>query len=317
MPNERLNKEVQKNLPHPLYCFWAKESLLLEEALTKAVQAVIPLNRMDFNYDVFEPSSSAQSIMDAAYSLPFMVPRRLVILKDFHDFSGGNIKLLIPYFKKPVETTCMIVLSHKEPKSSIEAVWRVYSLDIRESEVRAWARQRAAAKGIKISAGAVDYLLEALGPDLGLLSSEIEKLACSGRKEIDEKDVISSTGMMRDYTPFNLIDAIIAGNNTKAFRILRSLNEKKSSDAVAVLGPLNWHYRQFYTLWENKGKRPQKMKDFTYRTLSRYLPFFTLEKFQKIFQHLHEADIMIKSSGRPDYALEVLLIKLLQFGTKN
>ena len=317
MPNESFKKDLEKNLPHPLYFLWGKENFLLEEAQLSATLKVIPRQHMDFNYDVFEPSAVPQDILNAACSFPFMVPRRLVILKDFHDFSGMRTKVLIPYFKKPSETTCMIIFSRKEPKKNIDAVWRIYNMDIKESNIRSWVKQTAADKGIKLTGSAVDYLIESLGPDAGLLSAEIEKLTFSGLKDIDEKDIISSTGMMREYTPFNLIDAITAGEKKKAFRILKSLKEKKSSDATAVLGPLNWHYSQFYTLWENKGERPQKMNDYKYRILKQHIPFFTLEKFRNIFKNLHEADILIKSSGRPDLALEILLIKLLQIGTKN
>jgi DNA polymerase-3 subunit delta len=317
MLNKRLDREIDMAFPFPLYFLWGKEALLLEEVLKTAEEKVISPQQKDFNYDVFYSSASPQDILNASYSLPFMAPRRLVVLKDFHLFSPSSVKALVPYLKKPNETTCMLIFSQKEPKAAIEAVWKTYRLHIRESDIPGWIRQRAAHRGIKLTDSAVDCLIEFLGADSGLLAAEIEKLVLSGRKTIDDDDIIASSGMVREYTPFNLIDAITAGRKTRAFRIMRSLIEKKSSDAASVLAPLNWHYRQFFTLWENKGKRPPKMRQSTYRALQHYLPKFTLGNFCDIFQSLHEADLRIKTSGRPEIALEILLVKLLRVGTGN
>jgi DNA polymerase-3 subunit delta len=317
MLNRQLSREIDRKLPHPLYFFWGKETFLLEEVLKTATGAVMSPLHKDFNYDMFYPSANSQDILNASYSLPFMAPRRLVILKDFHQFSSSTVKALIPYFKKPCDTTCMFIISLKEPKAKIESVWRTYPIRIRESEIPAWIMKRASERGAKLTHDAVECLIEFLGTDTGLLAAEVDKLALSDTGTIDKDDIISSSGMFRDYTPFNLIDAITAGTRTKAFRILRSLIENKSSDAASILAPLNWHYRQFFSLWENKGKRPSKMRTSTFQTLLRYLPNFTLEDFGEIFDTLHEADLRIKTSGRPEMALEILLIKLLRIGTKN
>ncbi len=312
-----LKKEFEKKLPAPLYFLWSKESFFLEEALAEAVETLIDPLQKDFNYDAFYPSANSQEILDSAYTLPFSAQRRIVVLKDFHQFKSAQVKTLGPYFKEPCETTCMLILSLKEPKSSLVSARPVYNLNIRESDIPAWIKQRSVNKGIRMSEEAVDLLFESTGTDIGLLAAEIEKFALSGLKKIEGKDISALTGAMRDYTSFDLIDAIIKGQETKTFKILKSLFEGKSYDATAVLAPLNWHYRQFYSLWENRGKRPPKMRSSTYRALSKHAASFTQEDFHTIFKNLHEADLGIKTSGRSELVLEILLIKLLQAGTMN
>ena len=85
-------------------------------------------------------------------------------------------------------------------------------------------------------------------------------------------------------------------------------------EAPIILGTLNWHYKQFYSLWLNKGVKPGKMREKTFRSLKRHLASFSEIHFRHIFQSLHEADLGIKTSGRPELEIEVLLIKLLQKG---
>lgn len=317
MLNEKFHKEVKKGLPGSLYFLWSKENFFLEEALLKTIAAVLPPHQKDFNYDVFYPSANPQEILDAALTLPFLTRRRLVVLKNFHEFPKQHTKALSPYLEKKPATTCMLILSQKEPKLDIDVSKYVYPLRIRESDIPVWLNQMAAEKGIKISETAIEHLIESVGTDIGILASEIKKFASSGLKTINDNDVISSTGMTRGYLPFDLLDALIAGQKTRAFRILKTLVEGKAFDSPAVLGTLNWHYRQFYSLWENKGKKPVKMRSTMYRALIKYLPSFTQENFNDIFQTLHEADFRIKTSGRPGLVMEILLIKLLQTGVKN
>ncbi len=317
MLNDRFDRELDRKLPKPLYYLASRENYFLDEALSRSLETALSPQEKDFNLDVFYPSSSAREIMDASSTLPFMAPRRVVVLKDFHQFSAAQIKALTSYFEQPCETTCMIILSQKEPKAGLKAKWSVFTFKIRESDIPVWLRKKAQTEGVQFAAGAADHLIELIGPDIGLLASEIEKLKHSGLKKISVDDIAGSTGISREYTSFNLIDALTAGKKTEAFRILKRLFEGKSFDATAVLGPLNWHYRQFYSLWENKGKRPLKMRSSTYRTLLRYVPSFTKEDFYNIFRVLHEADLGIKSSGRPELVLDILLIKLLQIGQGN
>jgi len=317
MLNERFIRELKKGLPSPFYFLWSKEHLFLEEALTEAVEVVIGPHQKDFNYDVFYPSATPQEILNIAYTVPLLAPRRLVVLKDFHEFPTSHIESLIPYLKRPCDTTCMLILSIKEPKLNIDVTPNTYSFRIRENDIPAWLRQKADKKGIKLSEDAIEYLIESVGPDIGLLSMEIEKLALSGLKTIEAGDIISSTGMIRGYVSFDLVEALIEGQKAKAFRILNTILERGSADAPAVLGALNWHYRQFYTLWKNKGEKPLKMKVSTFKKLLKYLPIFTQENFCRVFQNIYEADLEIKTSARPELALEILLIKLLQMGAES
>lgn len=323
MLNKALQKEIGKFLPKPVYFIWGEDTLLLEEVLTKAVEVVIASHLKDFNYDTFYPSANPHEVLDAASTLPLMSSRRLVVLKDFHLFPISNIKVITTYFEKPCESTCMLIFSQKEPRKIAREVidkfsdLPVFHIEIKEADIPAWVKQKAQEKGIKLTNNAVDYLIEFVGHDTGLLMGEIEKLSLSGLKSIDSKDIVSFTNMVRDYTAFNLIDAIITGNKIKAFRILKTLLEGRSFKVESILGALNWHYRQFYNLYKGKGKRPQKMKETTYKGLLKYLPSYTERHFYHIFHELHQADIGIKSSGRPELNLEILLIKLLQRGSES
>jgi DNA polymerase III delta subunit len=317
MPNKALLKELDRGLSSPLYFIWSEEDVFLMEAAEMAVKTVLTSHPLDFNYDLFYPTASPDEILDAVNTLPFMAPRRLVVLKEFHKFPASTIKALKPVFRDPSDTTCLLILSRKAPGASRDMEWKVLHLDIRDSEVPAWLKGVSAEKGLKMSDTAVSTLIEFVGNDIGLLLMEMDKLVLAGLKKVTERDIILSASSVREYTSFELIDAIAAGQKARAFRILRTSLAGTATQATVILGTLNWHYKQFYTLWQNKGKRPAKMKERTYRALTKYIPSFNEKRFYLIFRSLHEADLGIKTSGRPEVALEVLLIKLLQSGVAS
>jgi DNA polymerase III delta subunit len=294
MLSKALLSEIKNGLPGGLYYIWSEEGCFLEEVLSKFIDIVIGSAPVDFNYDLFDSSSDSAVILDAATTLPFMSPRRLVVLKDFHQFPPPVGKNLMTSLKEPSETTCILVLSQKQPKKSVDGTWNVYSLVLAERDVPAWLRRFA-------------Y-------DSGLLMMEVEKLALSGKKSVSKEDIILSTGMMREYTSFDLIDSLIAGERERAFRISKTMFAGNAYEAPVILGTLNWHYKQFYSLWEAGGRRPARMRQKTYRTLLKHLHSFREDDFYHIFRSLHEADLGIKTSGRPEIVVETLLIRLLQKG---
>ncbi len=314
MLNKSLAREFENGLPGSLYYLWGEESCFLEEALAGFIEIVVASAPRDFNCDVFDSSSEPQAILNAAATLPFMAKRRLVVLRDFHMLPAQFIKKLSPYLSKPSESTCMLIFSRKAPRASLKFNWKVYPLNIKERDIPAWLKHAAAKKGIRLTDEAVDSLIDFVGYDIGLLIMEIEKLALSGERVIRGEDIIQTAGMMRDYTSFDLVDALITGQRSRAFRILNTIFAGSGMEAPLILGTLNWHYRQFYSMWLNRGKRPARMRDKTYRALVRHLPAFTEDDFYRIFRDLHEADTVIKTSARPGLVLEVLLIKLLQKG---
>ncbi len=155
-------------------------------------------------------------------------------------------------------------------------------LDIREREIPAWLGQRASSRGISLTPDAVDYLIGTVGPEAGLLASEVEKLAMSGKKKLDAPDIKEIVKGSGGYDVFDLIDAIKARDADTAFKIYRSLSEVQ--DPYGLLGALNWHYERVASKWKNR---------------------------EKVFSILNEADVMMKSSGGA-YPVEYLLVRLLR-----
>jgi DNA polymerase-3 subunit delta len=317
MLSSKFDKELKRGLPSPVYFLISKESILLEQALNEIKAVFFTEGQEDFNYNLFYGSSNPQEIIDSAMTFPFLSARRLVVIKDFHEFEDSSVKTLKKYISNPQETTCMVILSIK-PVKEIERIMKdVYNFQVRERDIPSWVKELANKKGILFTKDAVDCLIDSVGTDLGLLSMEVEKLAMSGLKSVTSSDIIATVGMTREYVPFNLIDALVSGDRLRAFTILRTIIEARPNDAPSIIGAINWHYSRIYDIWMKEGRRPLKIKESTYRHILKHLSSYNYSHFQRIFQYLHEADVDVKSSLHNEYVLEVLLLKLLQIGAES
>ena len=289
--------ETAKGLPSLVYLFHASDTFLNREAI-KVIKKLVPEGERDFNLHMFDFSREAdektpfEQIFDTANTVPFFGKRRFVIWSgNLKGLSKKDLKRMESYISDPAPHSVLVLFHEgilkKEMRESFRGVDTI-SLDMRESEIPSWILHRAKLKGLEISNDVADYLLGLKGPDLGLLSAEIEKISLLGKQRVsvdDISEVIEGGGF---YTPFDLVDALEAKNAEKVFRIYEVL--KETTESYSLIGILNWLYgRNLPALGRTKGNK--------------YL--------LKVFEILNKADIDIKSSGR-DFPLEYLLVKLLR-----
>ena len=173
----------------------------------------------------------------------------------------------------------------KESTKGLKAI----CLDMRQNDLPVWIKEKIRQKGITIKDDAVGYLIGVVGDDIGLLSSEIEKLASFGNETITISGIKEIVEESRDYSVFDLTNALREKNIEKVFRIYRTLSE--TTEPYNLLGAINWHY----------SKMSMQASDMRQR-----------KDFSRAFEILNDADIQIKTSGGA-YPMEHLLIRLLRF----
>jgi len=289
--------EIEKGLPHPIYLLYASDPFLNREAI-RATKKFIPDEEKDFNLNIFDSSRGAgesvpfDQILSAANTAPFFGKRRfIIILGNLQGLFKKDIKKLDSYISNPAPHTVLLIFHEgaltKDMRERFK-VFKTFPLDIREAEITSWIIQRARLKGLDISTDVADYLLGLLGPDLGLLAAEIEKIHLLGKQRVCVDDISEIIGGEGFYTPFDLMEALEKKNNEKVFRIYKALRE--TTEDYSLIGILNWLYgRKLRSKGSQKGN----------------------EYFLKVFEILNSADLDIKSSGR-DFPMEYLLFRLLR-----
>lgn len=295
MSYKNLLDEIRKGLPSQNYLFNASDRFLHAEAVS-LIKGLIPPEELDFNFQSFDMLSPEQEktafdqILDVLNTVPFFSGRKYVVIENSHKIAKKDLKKLEGYLQGPSGSSVLVLLYEgslkKDAKESFRGV-KTVSLDIREGEIPGWLMEKAKLKGLKLSGDAAQYLLAVIGPDLGMLSTEIEKLMLVGKPDIKKGDIAEIVEGKRIFGAFDLINAIRSRDREKVFRVYSILRE--TEEPYALLGALNWQYAQML----GGGNSPKELN---------YL--------YEVFRLLHSADMGVKTGGF--YPLELLLVKLLR-----
>jgi DNA polymerase-3 subunit delta len=290
-------KEIEKGLPAPVYLFYTSDPFLIREAVD-AVKGLVPADARDFNLHIFDlliqgdENLTIEKVLNVANTVSFFGGRRFtVLILNLQKLSKKDAEKLHSYVLNPAEGSVVVILHtgvlKKDAREKLGALKSI-PLDIRESEISSWIKQRARIRGVNISDEACEYLISLTGTDLGLLASEIEKISLIGREMINPDDISDILTGGRLYGVFDLADALRANDAERVFRIYKTI--RQTAEDYGLIGALNWQY--------SRGLRPKinkKEKDY----------------LLKVFELLNQADVDIKSSGR-NFPMEYLLIKLLR-----
>lgn len=276
-----------------MYFLYADDLYLLKEASRRSAE-IIPEPERDFSFSSFDlndidETPPVEQIMDVLNTIPFSGKRRCVVIENIQEIAKKDVKPLQDYLSNPSPYSVLILLHRGGPKSQLSELMkkaRTIPLDIRQQDLPAWIREKARQKGLEITNDAIEYLLGILGPDAGLITSELEKFSFIGKSRIDTRDIIGLVRGSSDYDVFDLVNAIKDKDAERAFRVARILQETQES--YGLLGAINWHYSRMSS--RDKGRA---------------------HYYRRVFELLNEADIRIKTSGGT-FPLEYLLIRLLQ-----
>jgi DNA polymerase-3 subunit delta len=295
MSFKNLLDEIKKGLPSGSYLLTASDRFLHVEAAT-LVRDLVPSEERDFNFHTFDLLSAEQEkpsfdhILDVVNTVPFFTGRKYVVVENFQKTAKKDMKKIEGYLQNPSKSAVLVLLHEgslkKDAREGLKGVKHIV-LDIREGDIPAWISEKAKRKGLTLSRDAAEYLLFMIGPDLGMLSTEVEKLTLLGKDAVQKEDIREIIEGKRSYGAFDLINAIRARDTEQAFRIYGKLRE--TEEAYSLLGALNWQYAQMMGEKKSPGE-----KDYLYN----------------VFRLLNRADMGIKTGGF--YPLELLLVKLLR-----
>ncbi len=291
--------EIKKGMPLSNYVLISSDSFLRTEAIY-LIKELMPAEERDFNFYTYDLQDNSvipfEQILDVLNTAPFFSSRKFVIICNFQKISLKDLKKLEQYLLNPFDSSLMILLNagavKKDIRDRLRGVKQII-LDIREKEIPLWLRQKARKKGFEISNGAADYLIGTIGPDIGMLSSELDKFMLLGKSVIEKEDIIEVIRGNRTFNAFDLVDAIKSRDTERVFKIYSILRDLE--EPYSLLGALNWQYGQSLSVRSSRKER-------------KYLA--------DAFNILHNADVHIKSSGSY-YPVELLLRELLRLSKQR
>ena len=311
---ESISSAIKARKFAPVYFLCGEEAFFID-ALADLIEANV-LNDMEkaFNQTIaYGKDLSARQIIETCGRLPMMAEKQLVIIKEAQALSlkAEDEEQYLRYLKNPVKTTVLVfVWKHGKPdgrKSFGKEMTKVASYyeskPLYENAVAPWVKKWLSERKFKIEEEAADLLVEYTGTELSKVANELEKLIISKQPgaTITVDDVATGVGLTKEFTPFELNNALGAKNKTKAYQIVNYfVANPKSGPLVMVVATMQTYFNKLYLAHQFRNMMdkdlaaaikvsPFFVKD--YKTAARN---FTEQKIEQIFYLLEEYDLRSK-----------------------
>lgn len=237
---------------------WPKEEIVREVRDRWLPEA----GRRSFDETVFradaDGSVSLTDVLDTVETLPMMSERRVVVVYGFDLVKGA--KDLLKRYPVPSPTAVLVLVSSEGEyyrvldKAFVAAFEKAYGArglvrnfyEPTEAELRRWVVERAAKEGKRLTAGAVDLLLERAGSDFAVLAQELAKLFLGdpGRREYGEEDVAAAVSGDVAASVESVRDAVLARDAVAAVKAFRRFAARFGrSELLLLLGELARQFR--------------------------------------------------------------------------
>lgn len=326
MRPEDLDRGVDKGEVAPLYFIYGEEEFLVERAVQRLVERIVSPDSRDFNFSIFYGKEArVEQIIESAMTLPMFAQRRVILVKRADEMPADAFEQLLSYLQNPSPESCLVFQGVKvdQRRKFFQELKKADLLvefkKMKDDHLPAFIRREAEQRGKRMESAAAEMIVYYTGNNLRELVAQMEKLAsyCGDRPTINIDDVRAMASDTKIDSVFELADAMGRRNLDRAMRQLQTV--LRDSDAPYMLiGALARHFRQLCIIRALLQKkiandeigRQAKVNPYFLKGLLEQSRNFRPDEFAGIFARLHEADLELKSGGRQQTLLEMLVFSI-------
>ncbi|MEW5850828.1 MAG: DNA polymerase III subunit delta [Myxococcota bacterium] len=246
-----------------------EERLLIQDALERLrARAMAEIRAPDFNVQrASAKNTTVGTIVGFCRTLPVMSPKRLVEIHDADAIPAPDHEALLEYVHSPDPQCVLILVGEKVDKrlklfKELESAGVLQVFDrLNERELPRWLENRARTHEITLQPEAANTLAAAVGSELMLLDSALEKLRLVVGKGgvVSEDHVAEHITTTKVETSFKIVDAMAAGKLGLALQTMLSVVNAGEAP-LRLLGALAYAQRQSIRLLDKleQGASPQE-----------------------------------------------------------
>ena len=257
----------------PGYALLGDEAFLLDRCRAAVLKAFVPDELRDFSLsDLDLASTSIFEVLDRAQTPSLMAPFQVIFVRNVRQLYTRGAKkdefaALDRYFQSPNPQALLLFVAdfiripadarrmemddknrNERLKETLgEHCGMVELARVSEEDAMRWAAATAQQAGSRLEPDAARELVDALGADMMLVASELEKLLlyASGRGKITLGDVETMVLAAKQRSLYELTDAISAHDRVRALALLQGLLNSSDAGEDAAIGHLYMLARTF------------------------------------------------------------------------
>lgn len=238
----------------PIYVIFGPEGFLKGQAMRRLLgELLAPEERATCLSEYEGAIAELATVLDDLRTLPFLGPRRVVIVREADSFITAHRASLEEYLAAPSSTGTLILECR-----SFSAGTRLYkNLEarggcikcegIRSYALPAWLIERAQKEyGKRLDPDAARSLVDHVGENMGMLDGELGKLAvyAGKRTNITPEDVEKLVGHDREQKVFGILGAMAVGDRAGAIRLWEEVWQTDRAAEARAIGGIAYVVRQ-------------------------------------------------------------------------
>ncbi len=257
----------------PGYVLAGDELFLLDRCRAAVLKAFVPADLRDFCLsDLDLSSTSIFEALDRAQTPSLMAPFQVIFIRNVRQLYTRGAKkdefaALSRYFRSPNPQALLLFIAdflripsdtrrmELDDKNRYERLTEtlgehcgmVELARVNEEDAMRWAVATAQEANVRLEGDAARELVDALGADMMLVSSELEKLLlyATGRGRITLGDVETMVLAAKQRSLYELTDAISAHDRVRALALLQGLLNSSDAGEDSAIGHLYMLARTF------------------------------------------------------------------------
>jgi DNA polymerase-3 subunit delta len=246
--------------PLAAYLVRGDDAVLRAEAVRSLVHELVGDADASLIVEEFEPGDEPDTspIADAAQTPPFLTDRRIIVVRDVSAYSSEALEPLIRYFESPLPTTSVVLVTGEKGRLGQKLLNAVKKIGhVVESGVpgtrkgrSAWLADQVKRSPVRLEPAALELVDQHLGEDLSRLPNLLETLAAAygHGARVGADDVRPFVGEAGSVPPWELTDAIDAGDTRTAVSSLQRMLAAGDRHPLQVMATLHGHYARMLRL---------------------------------------------------------------------
>jgi DNA polymerase III subunit delta len=199
---------------------------------------------------------NAGAVVDACLTPPFLIDRRVVVVRDAGRLLTADAPRLVEVVGNPLPTTVLVLVAGGGtiPAPLVRAVTaKGEVIDVATSKAgdrKAWLSEHLRAAPVKLDRGASELLAAHVGEDLGRVEGLLGALSAAygDGATVTEDDLAPYLGEAGNLPRYALTDAIDRGEPRVALTVLHRMFEAGGLAPMQVLATLHGHFANMLAL---------------------------------------------------------------------
>ena len=199
---------------------------------------------------------SVAAVVDACLTPPFLVDRRVVVVREAGRLLTADVPRLVEVIEDPLPTTVLVLVGGggTVPAPLVKAVKAAGQIvDVTTSkagERKAWLHEHLRGAPVKLEPAAADLLAAHVGEDLGRVEGLLGALSAAYGEgaRVSAEDLAPYLGEAGNVPRYELTDAIDRGDPGRALVVLHRMLEAGGLAPVQVLATLHGHFSNMLAL---------------------------------------------------------------------